>query len=434
MIKKILLYVIGSLGLLFFISAKAALNLELTQGVNAALPIIIVPFADEQKNVPGDTTITAVMTNDLQNSGQFRVIKPGFLASKPSTLAEIDFEKWKKQGANDIVIGQVKPTGNAFQVSFQLISVYSKQVLLNQSFTSNEAGLRGLAHHLSDMIYQKLTGVPGVFSTKIAYILVQRGPGEPGYYSLEVADADGFNPRTLLRSTLPIMSPTWSPNGQEIAYVSFEKHEAAIYLQNIYTGQRTRISAFPGINGAPAFSPDGKELALVLTRTGNPKIYLMNLTKKRLTQITHGYSIDTEPAFAPDGKSLIFTSNRGGTPQIYRYTFADKQITRLTFSGNYNARSAYLPSEQSIVMMHRQDDMFGIARQSLQTGRVTVLVQTGSDESPSLAPNGKMVLYATEYGGRGVLAMVSTDGRIKLRLPARNGNVQEPAWSPYLAS
>lgn len=442
--------IVGFSLVLWLSSASAALDLVLTQGISASLPIAVVPFANEnQVSVPGGVKITDVIKNDLQNSGEFRVKDIKEMSKYPTTAADVQINDWRKQGVNDIVVGSVQPLINGrYQVNFQLIALYNQtakmsekknspanamnNVLASETMTTTQAGLRQLAHHISNVIFKQLTGIRGIFNTKIAYILVQRMPEKATKYSLEIADADGFDPQPLLTSTQPIMSPAWSPDGKQIAYVSFEGNHAAIYLQNVATGKRQMISDSPGINGAPAFSPDGKQLALVLTRTGNPKIYLLNMTTHALTQLTHGYSIDTEPAWAPDGKSILFTSNRGGTPQVYQYNLTTKQIQRVTFSGNYNARASFLPNEQDIVMMHRQDGMFGIATQDLINGNVNVLVQTGNDESPSLAPNGKMVLYATQYGRRGVLAVVSTDGKIKLRLPAREGSVQEPAWSPFL--
>ena len=434
---KRVLVAIFACGLFMVHGAWAALSLELTQGVSAAMPIALIPFNhDDVATVPGNTTMTAVLHNDLQNSGQFKVIEPGFMDKVPAQASQVNFKQWQQRGVDNIVLGSITAlTDGRYQIRFDLLNVYTPKspVILSQTFTVEEAGLRALAHHISDMIYQKLTGVPGIFSTKIAYVLVRPTTDGNNQYNLEVADADGFDPQTLLVSSQPVMSPTWTPDGKQLAYVSFEHHEAAIYMQDLASGGRRLVSRFPGINGAPSFSPDGKQLAMVLSISGNPKIYTFNMQTHQLAQLTHGYSIDTEPAWAPDGKSLIFTSDRGGGPQVYRYYLAGHRIERMTFDGNYNARASFLPNETGIVMMHRESTAFGIAEQDLSSGRLLALTTSGSDESPSIAPNGKMVIYAKQTSaGQGVLAVVSTDGRIKLRLPSREGNVQEPAWSPFL--
>ncbi|WP_100623395.1 Tol-Pal system beta propeller repeat protein TolB [Candidatus Coxiella mudrowiae] len=428
---RLAFYILASL---FFIPAYGALDLELIQGMTSAIPIAIAPFAGTSVSVPGDQTILQVIKNDLQKSGQFRVMGPDNLGQTPESVQEVNYSYWRKQKVNAVVIGAIRPSGiNHYQVTFTLVNVFDlDNVLLSDSFNVRVQNLRSLAHHISDLIYQKLTGVRGVFPTRIAYVLVQRSPDKPPVYTLEVADADGFNPQPLLVSHMPIMSPTWSPDGKKIAYVSFEGQHAAIYMQNLSTGQRKRISDAPGINGAPAFSPNGTCLALVLTKTGNPNIYVLNLATKQLREIINDWAIDTEPAWSPDGKILLFTSNRDGTPQIYKYSFSDNAITRLTYRGDYNARASFFPDGKSIVMMHRENGLFGIAYEDLTTGRLQILTQSGADESPSLAPNGKMIIYATEYGGQGVLAQVSINGQVKLRFPSREGIVQEPAWSPFL--
>lgn len=429
-----------STSLLIVTPAPAALDLELTQGMMAAIPIAIVPFAGSPVQVAGNQDFLEVIKNDLQNSGQFRVTGPGHLEQTPQNASEINFSFWRKQGVNDVVMGSIQPLGGSqYQVSFSVISVFSNgahsdndNVVMSQTFRTNSSGMRGLAHHISDLIYQSLTGVRGVFSTKIAYILVQRYPNSKAKYTLEVADADGFNPQPLLNSAEPIMSPTWSPDGHKIAYVSFEGHHAAIYTQDVYTGRRQLVSDAPGINGAPAFSPDGRQLALVLTKTGNPNIYLLDLDSGNFKPLISDPYIDTEPTFSVDGQTLLFTSNRNGTPQIFQYSFNSGKISRLTYRGDYNARADFLPKDLGIVVMHRENGLFSIAKQDLSDNQMQVLVASGADESPSLAPNGRMVIYATQYGNRGVLAQVSIDGRVKLRLPAREGSVQEPAWSPFL--
>ncbi len=441
MLRQSLMFVVGAVFAGWLNMSYAQLEIQLTQGVDAAVPITVIPFQGDTVSVAGNTSLSRVIQADLKNSGQFRLIAPmlsaGSAVTTPAQLATM-----KQRGANLVLSGRVEPMGNDnIQVTFQLMDLYRKTTasgsdslsVLKQQYTVKKSDLRILAHHISDAIYHQVTGVKGVFSTKIAYVLVTHPRGKPTTYQLMIADADGFNPRPLLTSYMPVMSPTWVKDGRHIVYVSFEGHRASIYWQDIATGQRRLISRAPGVNGAPAVSPDGKRLALVLTKTGNPKIYLMDIDNGSLKQITRGVSIDTEPSWSPDGKNILFTSNRGGTPQIYQYSFANQQIQRLTFDGNYNAKASFMPNQKTIVMMHRDRSLFGIARQDLDSGRVDVLTRSGSDESPSLAPNGKMVIYAMHRGNQGVLAVVSTDGSVKLRLPAQAGSVQEPAWSPFLS-
>ena len=364
--------------------AWGTLSLELTQGISAAVPIALLPFNNESlASVPGNTTLSSVVHNDLQNSGQFKVIEPGLFDASPHQESQVNFKHWQKRGVNNLVLGSVTPLKDGqYRVSFELLNVYTPQqpIIISQTFTVAQAGLRLLAHHISDVIYQKITGTRGIFSTKIAYVLVQSMAEDKRRYNLEVADADGFNPQTLLVSSEPIMSPAWLPNGKELAYVSFEHHEASIYLQDLATGHRRLVSQFPGINGAPSFSPNGRQLAMVLSVTGNPKIYTFDMQTHKLIQLTQGYSIDTEPAWAPDGQSLLFTSNRGGGPQIYRYFLATHKVERVTFDGNYNARASFLPNGAGIVMMHRELNEFGIAEQDLSTSRVQALTTSDSDE------------------------------------------------------
>ncbi len=400
----------------------AMLSMELTRGVVGAIPIAVIPFSGQANMLPED--IAAVMANDLRNSGRFHVSN--------TALA-----------GDAIVTGQVTQSGPGhYRVQFQLrdrpagaSNGSSSTLLASQQVTVSASSLRAVAHHFSDIVYQQLTGVRGVFSTRLAYVVVQHPAGVP-HYTLEIADEDGYNPRPLLVSAEPIMSPAFSPDGRKIAYVSFENKRAAIYLQEIASGRRTLISAYPGINGAPAFSPDGKKLALVLSKDGSPTIYLMDIATRHLRRLTHDFSINTEPSFSPDGKSLIFTSNRGGTPQIYQIRLADGAISRVTYDGRYNARASFSPDARHIVTINQTSGLFNIALFDMDNGVFRVLTPTsGTDnESPAMAPNGSMVLYGTLYGGRSVLAMVSTDGSIQVRLPGRNGEVQDPAWSPWHVS
>lgn len=422
------LYKLSIFSLLFLAnSVFAMLELELTQGVDNAMPVIIFPFANQELIDSDDNDLTAIIGSDLKNSGRFRLVDPyNFLPD------EVDYEAWRARKVEAVVMGEVKASGRGFNVTFQLYDVYNKKKLFEKGYRGvKKEQIRKLAHQISDEIYQQLTGDRGIFSTKIAYVLVDRHK-RPAKYKLQVADADGKNPKTLLISNFPLMSPMWSPDGKKIAYVSFEGHRAGIYVQNIASGKREVVTKFPGINGAPAWSPDGKKMAVVLTKTGYPKIYVLDLATKRLEQLTSGMSLDTEPNWAPDGKSLIFTSNRGGGPQIYRIYLNSQEIERVTYDGQYNARASFLPSGTAIALLHQAGDMFSIAVNDLNSKRVNLLTRSGLNESPSVAPNGKMIVYATNDGRKGLLAEVSVDGKVKLLLPAGEGQVQEPAWSPFL--
>jgi TolB protein len=412
-----------TLVLFLFANQVFSLDLELTQGINSALPIAINSFGSE----PGSQEIAQVIENDLTLSGQFKIVSGPTGVNSQSSVNTL-----RQLGADSVVTGRVTRSGSHYDVNFTLTDAVAKgTVLLNKSYQISSNEVRALAHHISDEVYQKLTGERGIFSTRIAYISVKRGPQRTSS-SLEIADADGHNPQSLLVSSEPIMSPSWSPDGKEISYVSFEKKRAQIFTVSVETGQRRLITSFPGINGAPAWSPDGRQLAVVLSKSGTPKIYNIDIGTGTMKQLTFGNAIDTEPRFSPDGRSLLFTSGRGGSPQVYRLSLADGQISRITFEGNYNARASYTPDMKNIVMLHRDDRQFNIGLQNASGGPVSSLTFSGLDESPSVSPNSRLVLYATRFQNKGVLGIVSIDGRIRLRLPARDGDVQEPAWSPYL--
>ena len=404
--------------------AAFAVDLELTQGINSALPIGINSFGYEEIG----QQLSAVLNNDLSFSGQFKIISaPSAMNGQPAIAT------WRQAGADSVLTGRVSRIGsNRYDISFELLdAVEQGKVLLKKSYQVSPNDVRALAHHISDEVYEKLTGERGIFSTRIAYILVQRNGGRSRYF-LEVADVDGHNPQSLLVSSEPIMSPTWSPDGSQIAYVSFEKKKAQIFTVAVNNGRRRLLTDFAGLNQAPAWSIDGRQLAVVLSKGGSPKIYNVDLSNGSMKQLTFGEAIDTEPRYSPDGQSLLFTSGRGGAPQVYRLALADGSVSRVTYEGNYNARASYTPDQKHVVMLHREDKTFNIAVQDLDTSRVTQLTFSPMDESPSVAPNGRLVLYATRYNDKGVLGIVSLDGRIKVRLPAREGDVQEPAWSPYL--
>lgn len=410
--------------IILFTNQLFALDLELTQGINSALPIAINSFGSDSSS----EEIGRVVENDLTLSGQFKIVSGPQGPNAQSSVSTL-----KQLGADSVVTGRVSRIGSRYEVTFTLAdAVANGTILLTKTYQINPNEIRPLAHHISDEVYQKLTGERGIFSTRIAYISVQRG-GQRTRYSLEVADADGHNPQSLLVSSEPIMSPSWSPDGKSISYVSFEKKRAQIFTVSVETGQRRLITSFPGINGAPAWSPDGRQLAVVLSKGGTPKIYNIDINSGSMKQLTFGDAIDTEPRFSPDGRSLLFTSGRGGSPQVYRLSLADGQVSRITFEGNYNARASYTPDMKNIVMLHRDEKQFNIGLQNASGGPVASLTFSGLDESPSVSPNSRLVLYATRYQDKGVLGIVSLDGRIRMRLPAREGDVQEPAWSPYLS-
>lgn len=430
MLRK-LFFITVCWGLALTANADNAINLVLTKGTDKALPIAVVPFDGQAEDGAGNDNIAGVISADLRFSGQFKVSDFATLPAKPHTASAVNASIWRKTGVDNVVVGAVSSLSDGrVQVNFALVDVTkgtNVQTLIQQTYQVKSGQTRALAHHIADVIFKQLIGVRGIFSTRIAYVLVKQG--DPAVYSLQVADADGFNPRPILTSNEPIMSPAWSPDGKKLAYVSFEGRRAQIYIADIATGQRQRISAAPGINGAPAWSPDGRKLALVLSKTGAPKIYLLNLGSGQLQQLTTGPSIDTEPNFAPDGQSILFTSDRGGSPQLYRLSLGSGKISRITYSGNYNARGSFSRDGKQVAMINRQDGQYNIAVQELASGNVSILTHSGRDDSPTLAPNGMMILYGNEFGE---LGLVSTDGRVKLRVPGKNGKVQDPAWSPFL--
>lgn len=418
-------------------AAFAILNLELNRGVAGAIPIAVVPFG-LQGNTPSQD-VSAIVANDLQISGRFKVYGRSALKEFPTSVSQVSADYFRRLGTDNVVIGHVEALpGGQYRVSFKLLddvaNQQTPQTQLNKSYTVPAGKLRAVAHHISDLIYEQITGVRGVFSTRIAYIVIQRHPGTPTRYMLEVSDMDGYNPRPLLISPEPIMSPSWSPNGRDLAYVSFENKQAEIYLQNAVTATRQIISRFPGINGAPAWSPDGSKLAIVLSKSGAPNIYLFDLATHQMTQLTNDFYINTEPAFSPDGRSIIYTSNRGGGPQIYQLDLATRTLNRVSYDGDYNARGSFTRDGKHIAMIHRVSGIYNIGILDLDSGNTRVLTNSAGDSaSPSIAPNGSMILYDTQHGGHNVLGMVSSDGRIQLYLPARSGEAQDPAWSPFLS-
>ena len=418
--------------LLLSLSAwSSELVIEITQGVDNPVPIAVVPF-----QWSGDSTlnedVAQVVDADLERSGQFKSLKRSLMLSFPYQKEDIYFRDWSYLATEYLIIGQVLPTDDGgYQVDYQLFDVQRQESVAGARFTGGKNDLRALAHSVSDAVYEALTGLKGAFRTRIAYVAADKKVN-PSYYKLLVADADGYNAKEILKSNQPIMSPSWSRDASKLAYVSFETNRPAIYVQDITTGKRERIKSFKGINGAPAWSPDGSKLAIVLSKDGNAEIYVLDLTTNRLTRVTKHYGIDTEPSWSVDGKHILFTSDRGGKPQIYQVTLDSGWVERLTFEGDYNARGSLTHDGRFLVLVSRHDSQFHIAVQDLQRGTMSLLTQTSLDESPSVAPNGSMVIYSTQDGGRDILAAVSIDGKVKFNIPANEGVVREPAWSPYL--
>lgn len=415
--------------------AYALLNLELTHGVRSALPIAVVAFKNVE-SLPEELRVSDVVVHDLTNSGEFAVLTGSGLPQTPTSVSDIQVSRWHGLAAQYVVVGNITSVGSdQYRVDMNLVNLYRGQagdkvspaaVVLTKTYTVQKNQLRRLGHQISDEVYQALLGVPGIFSSKIAYILVQPGKvrTQPDY-RLMVADYDGHSAQSAANSNQPMMSPAWSPDGQQIAFVSFQKTLPAIFIANIRTGALQQVTALAGINGAPAWSPDGRKLAFVSSQTGSAKLYTIDLATRDVERLTDGYSIDTEPYYMPDGRSLVFTSNRGGNPQIYQYSFAKKAVERLTYVGDYNASANISPDGKQMAVLHRDKNGFNIATQNLETDHFQVLTHDNHDESPKFSSNGKLILYATER----TLAIVSSDGQINISLPASEGNVREPTWS-----
>lgn len=429
--QRILLLSLMIAGFIVSHSSHAQLNITIDVDNASALPIAVTDF-----KVSGDALtddMAAIIRNDLSRSGQFKALNQELMVEKPAADADINFGTWRLLGADYLAYGDIAYVDqNRIEVRFRLSSVAEQKQLLALTLPLNKNQARAGAHYIADRIYEEILNIPGVFSTKLAYVTATK-TGPDFKYQLIVADSDGYGPQSLVTSKEPLLSPTWSPDGRKLAYVSFEQGNSAIYLQDLSTGGRTLMTNFKGINGAPKFSPNGQQLAISLSKSGNPEIYTINIFDKKLAQITNHWGIDTEPEWAPDGQSLYFTSDRGGKPQIYEVNLGSKNVKRITFEGDYNARPSISPDGKYLAMVHGNNNRYQIGLLHRPSNTLQMLSQGSLDETPSFAPNGSMVLYATRNSaGQGLLKAVSTDAQTSNDLVLSNGHVREPSWSPLM--
>ena len=426
MMRKLITFFV----LIFSSTTHAALEIEVTGGQVQPVSVGVVPFASDQL-AQLDIDIARIVETDLRSSGLFEPFPREDMLAQPSQEDQVRYENWRALGVEHLVIGSIgRSAEGQWQVEFHLLDVFKGSRSLGYAIPVSASGLRYAGHQISDLIYQKLTGHRGVFNTRIAYITAE-GDVAKRRYKLMISDADGHAPKQLVSSSEPIMSPTWSPDGRQMAFVAFENGQSAIYLQTIATGVVRKLTKFPGINGAPSFSPDGRQLAITLSHEGNPEIYLLSLSSGNLRRITQDPAIDTEPAFSPDGQHIVFTSDRAGRPQIYRYDLGSQdKPRRLTFEGKSNARASYSPDGKYMSLVHQTENGFYIAAREVASGELRVLSNGPLDESPSFAPNGIAIIYSTRGRRGAVLATVAIDTGIQQTL-SQPGDVREPAWSPF---
>jgi TolB protein len=405
--------------------ARAQLTIEIVGGAGTAVPIAVVPFENEGNWPLG---VSGIVGADLARSGLFRLVDDAGIAPRPYRAADVRAADFRARGADAIVVGSMRPLGEGrAEIRFALVDAVRQIQLAAMTYVVTPAQFRATAHKIADIVYEKLTGDAGVFSTRIAYITKQ-GPR----FELIVADADGGNPQPVVASNEPLLSPSWSPDGTRLAYVSLENKKPVVYVQSLATGGRQVLANFRGSNSAPAWSPDGRRLAITLSKEGGSQLFLINADGTGVTRLLSSPGIDTEASFTPDGRSLLFASDRGGSPQIYRLNLATNGIERMTFDGSYNVSPRATPDGKGFVFVRRDGGRFMLAIQDYATRQVQVLTPGPLDESPSVAPNSRLVIYAAQQGGRGILAAVSSDGRVKQRLVSPAADVREPAWGPLL--
>jgi TolB protein len=431
---KLLSRLAAALGLVvvFAVTANAQLEIEITHGMGTRTPVAVVPFGWKGNGAEAPFEVSGLISADLHRSGRFDAIDPDKMLQHPTESVDVDFDDWSILGVEAVIIGSIEQTGeNAYKVRFRLFDVYRREQLVGYSMPASRGTMRRVAHRAADMIYEKLTGIPGVFSTKVTYVTA-KGEGRNRTFTLIVSDVDGENEHVIMESGDPIMSPAWSPDSRRLAYVSFEGNVSTIYVQTLRTGNRIKVSSRPGINGSPAFSPDGRKLVMTLGgANGNLDINVLDLATRQVTRLTTNIAIDTEGTWSPDGKTIFFTSDRSGGPQVYKVSASGGTPERVTFEGSYNARPRLSPNGEKLALVHLDRGNYRIAVLDLSSGDLLVLSAGQQDESPSFAPNSDSLIYATRQGRNGVLETVSADGLIRQRLAAAQGDVREPVWSPF---
>mgnify|MGYP000950200574 FL=1 len=416
----------------FLISSHALhsqLRIEITEGIEDPIKIALVPIK-WNIDLPQKHYFHEVMKQDLESFGEFNVLEPNGMLSLPYNEEEVFFRDWRLLGVDFLVIGEANRIEQSEEIviSYIIFDVIREKAIHRANIHGSIKSIRKISHNISDKIYSKVKGISGIFSTRLAYI--DKPSSLDKNYNLRISDIDGFNDTILFSSSQPLMSPSWSPKGDRLAYVSFEEGTSRIFIQEIPTAKRRGLKLETGINSSPNWSPRGDKLAAVLSRDGNPNIYLYDLKKNTWKQVTDHFGIDTEPDWSPNGKSLVFTSNRAGSPQIYEVNLRTNRIKRKTFEGSYNARPRYLPDGKNIAFVHRRNGVFHIAIQNLKSGKIQILTDTYLDESPTVSPNGNVIIYATKSSDKDVLAGITINGRTKFILPSLRGEAREPSWSP----
>jgi len=425
------LFIWLAMALIMAMPARAELVIEITRGIENPIKIAVVPFRVKSAGA-FDVDLARLIEANLERSGQFLRVRRDTMLSLPGPDDQIFYRDWRAIDSEYTVVGSVENDDQGLLVRYGLHDVYGEKLVFPiERLSESSDSLRDIGHYISDRIYEALTGVKGIFSTRLLYVSAERRSEKDQTFKLILSDADGGRPQTIFQSSEPILSPSWSPDGSRVAYMSFKGKRAGIYVQTLASGEVLKVAEFPGLNSAPSFSPDGRKLVMTLSRDGNAEIYVANLRTGELDRMTNHFSIDTEASWSPDGRSILFTSSRGGKPQLYMMNLADKTVKRVTFDGDYNSNGAYTPDGESIVFVHRTNERFHIARMNLKTREIRILTETDLDESPSVAPNGTMLIYATSDEERGLLGLVSMDGRVRVRLPSVSESVREPAWSPF---